>query len=196
MSWLPQPRTVPGPILASLWTTPFSFSRVEKSRNPKYLQRAVYVLLGLGSSLKMGVQVAFCPVHNKGYLMPPHRLSPPQKCPLCFPANREMPLEYHSCSHLNRNMSCPPALISSPIGNLYSSAPQNHPSCPWHTHTYSAPLSHTAKALGSAQQGGQHRAGTLWSSTELHGRELSRDKQYLVPAHRTRYWGQTPRGHV
>lgn len=112
------------PYPSSLWTTPFSWPRVEKSRNPTYLQRAVYVLLGLGSSLKMGVQVAFCPIHNRGYLMPPHRLSPPQKCPLCLPANREMPLEYHSYSHLNRNMSCPPALISSPIGNLYSSAPQ------------------------------------------------------------------------
>ena len=100
---------MPSPILASIWRTPFSLSRVEKSRNPMHLQRAVYMLMGLGSHPKMGVQVAFCPLHNRGHPVPPHRLSPPRKSLPHLPAHRQRSSEYSSNCHLKRNTSCPPA---------------------------------------------------------------------------------------
>lgn len=145
------------PILASIWMAPFALSRAEKGRNPMHLQRALYMLMGLGSHVKMGVRVAFCQPHNGGHPVPPRRLSPPRKSLLCLPANRHMssqtPTSRETCLALL-------PLISSTLGGPLLFCPRKLSSpCLAYSHCSSSLPAPPTQALPSTQQGGHACSG-------------------------------------
>lgn len=155
----------------------FSLSRAEKGRNPMHLQRAVYMLMGLGSRMKMGGGVAFCQPHNGG-----HR---------CLPASRGLPGSPHraflptiarlqSTAQTSVSRETRPAflpLISSPTGGprLFCTQKLSSPRLA-HSHLLSNLTPHPAQALPSAQQGGHSRNQGL-----LRGRGLLERNIYSLP---------------